>query len=545
MPLTAFGPQQTGAMEPTDFGIYGFGGGLNIKAAPQELASNELMVALNGYLRTDGGFEARRGINLYKTLGTNPAMGLARFYQQVVNGATVSVRQTLAQVGGTLYNADTGAQIGPLNGLGASAQPWSVVRATDPNPQYFSGPTDVLVICTGDGGPYIYDGTNLYTPVGWASAAGARWCALVNGIVWFGGIPAQPNRINGTGYGQTVGDSFESLYNYREFLFSQPVVGLASVGHGANAGLAIGMNRGIGMLYGTSPSNFTIQEVPGEDGVQAGRTMLTYNGILFFLGRQAIYSFEGYGMAPQQISIKVEPWILNDPLSQGYRMRGDRTQAFAFIYNNKYHLAYDSLGTGVPQTILVFDLIVQGWTVLATGMPLQSACLLDAPGDASPAQAYVGDASTGNVYAWDALNADTTCSDNGVAFLVSVQTKYFKLGEPGTIKSLLRYYPELFIAGSFSGNATVQTDYGTGASSSLVSPLSRIINQGALWGTAIWGVDYWTASMPYTYFGAPRTRIDISGIQADAFSFGILSNQIAAPWVFAGLTGTYLQEGRV
>ena len=75
----------------TDFAIYDFSGGLNVKSAPQELSDNDLTQALNGYLRPDGGFESRRGLRPYNSLSLNaPVLGLFRFAQFVKGGIQTS-----------------------------------------------------------------------------------------------------------------------------------------------------------------------------------------------------------------------------------------------------------------------------------------------------------------------------------------------------------------------------------------------------------------------------------------------------------------------
>src|ERR1700677_4571252 len=108
MPFQRYGKMRRDTAGNLDFGIYDFSGGLNVKSAPQALADNELTQALNGYLRMDGGFESRRGLNLYQTLPSrDPVQGLFRFYQNVVAGKNVIVRETLAQCGGMLYDLDS------------------------------------------------------------------------------------------------------------------------------------------------------------------------------------------------------------------------------------------------------------------------------------------------------------------------------------------------------------------------------------------------------------------------------------------------------
>ena len=48
------------------------------------------------------------------------------------------------------------------------------------------------------------------------------------------------------------------------------------------------------------------QDMPFQDSVTAGRTMISDNGVVYFLGRNGVYSFDGMSV-PKQISEKIEP----------------------------------------------------------------------------------------------------------------------------------------------------------------------------------------------------------------------------------------------
>lgn len=402
-----------------------------------------------------------------------------------------------------------------------------------------NGQTDVLVLCTGAGGPYVYDGMHLYTPAGWSAASGASWCALVNGILWFGGIPATPNTIYGSGDG--ILESFETLPGYRVFVMSQPVTGLCALGTGATAALVIGMNTGISVLSGTSPSTFYLADIPSDDGVMAGRTMVYDNGTVYWLGRQAVYAFNGNG-PPVPLSLQVEPFVLNDLYIQGYPMNGTRATSFAFVYNNRLHIVYESSAT-YCNTLLVYDLIVQGWTVLQVPMGMASACLLDAPGDASPAVCIVGSGTTAQAYTWDVVpSIGDPAMDNGTNIACQVQTKFFKVGVPGTNKALQRCYPEFYLSGPFSASWTVATDYGSETYSSIL-----VINPdigSAEWDVAEWDDALWAGTSAFVSYNAPESRLDFGGIQAEAFAFGVQTANACSPWAFAGASGVWNQRGR-
>lgn len=546
MTLSTLGRLQKGSTGSNEFAFYNFRGGLNVKAASQLVGDEDLTIATNGYLRPDGAFQMRNGMAKYgQSQAGTAATYLARFYQDVRSGAVISPEtvKLLAQFNGTLYSVPSvGAWVSIGSIGGGTAQPMTTARIQNPNdPNFPGGLTDCTVICTGVGGPYVYDGTNLYTPGGWSAASGAQYCAVVNGILWFGGIAAFPNQIFGTGDGIIA--SMETLPAYRNFALSSPVAGLCASGTGANAVLVIGRNTGVSVLYGTGVTTFYMQDVPFQDGVAAGRTMISEGGVCYFLGHMAYYAFDTQ-TTPQAISPKIEPWILNDPFVPGYPMTQNWNLSWVQVYNNRLHLGYCSNST-THNVVLCYDLVIRGWTVLVTTPGIASMVLLDAPSDTNPYGVLVGSATTGQVYTWDFVPGDPTkpALDDATAVLAQAQSKYFKLGVPGTNKALQRVYPDFFVAGAFSTNFTVSTDYGLTTTQQLIfSPISAtnsLIRDVGMWDVGVWG-----GAAAFVPFTAPQTRIDVPGTQAEAFAFGVNTSTPLAPWIWSGCSGVYTQLGR-
>lgn len=544
MPVTTLSKFQRGQISSLEFGMYDFSGGLNVRDVPQMVPDNCLVQAYNGYISAQGGFQMRNGIAKYHTALSSglPVLGLARFFQEVVNAVPQNpvVKFTLAETNGHLFNVEANTDLGAIGGT--NALPWTWVRASTAHSNTPNvGLTDVMVICTGSGGPYIFDGTNLYSPSGWSAAAGARWCCIVNGVVWFGGIPATPRAIYGTGDG--VNTDFRLLPAYNIFNMSNPVTGLCAMGEGATASLAVGMNEGLCLIYGTGPTNYMVQDIPC-DGVVAGRTMVYYLGGLYYLGRAGFYTFSGQS-DPQPVSDFVQPWFLNDTRVPGYPLATNRSAAYCQVYNNKIHLGYLSQqsSNSYPDTFLVYDLRVNGWTVLQATPGMYSATLLDSPDDPAPAQMLVGSGLNGQVYTWDVIT--TTPQDDGAPILVQMQTKYYKLGVPGTNKALTRLYPELFLAGLFTGQAILSTDYGLTSDIKVINASGTTPIQ-AMWDVSDWDQADWNGAggNQYTPYVAPNSRIDYDNIQGDSFSFELYTNGSASAWVFGGLTGVFCQRGR-
>lgn len=555
MGLMSLGTLQMGSNQPKEFAHYGCRGGLNVHDPAVLVGDEDLTIATDGYLVATGdglgGFRMRNGMNSWNTHAP-PATGmaiLARFYQGIKNGSVVTneTHLLLAQIGNTLYSVPQSSAAWPTIGtIGTNANPMTTVRIQNPNdPNFTSGLTDCMVICTGVGGPYVFDGTNLYTPGGWSNASGASWCELVNGIIWFGGMKQFPNQVFGSGDGITA--SMESLPAIRNFVFSSPVTGLCALGSGANAALIIGLNTGFGILFGTGPSTFYLQEIPFTDSCTAGRTMISVLGVLYFLGHNGEYVFDGMSI-PKQVSLKVEPWILNDTYTTGYPMTSNHSLSWSCAYNNKLHIGYCS-AMSTPDTILCLDLNVGGWTVLRPNTGIASMVLLDAPADPDPYQCVVGSSTTGKVMQWDFVPTTPGASiyddapTNTVPVLATFQTKSFRLGVPGTTKAFQRFYPEFSITGQFAVNFTLNVDSGNQQYQALSQNIAIGSGSAGTWDASVWDVASWSGAN-FLRFGPPYSRIDFDSIEGSEFAFGVIMANPSCPWVYAGGTGVFSQRSR-
>ena len=551
MAFERLGKSPRGSLDPLDFAFYGFRGGINVKAAPQLVGDEDLTIGYNVLLRPDGAVQLRNGMATYGNAiaGTNQLI-LARFYQGVQNGAVITPETValLGQFGNNLYTIPSSGSPTLIGSIAsATAVPMTWVRIQNPNDPHFpSGLTDCIVLCTGSGGPYVYDGTNLYTPAGWSNASGASYCAVVNGILWFGGIAAFPNQIFGTGDG--IIQSMESLPAIRNFVCSSPVFGLSAQGSGATATLVIGLNSGVSVLYGTGPSTFYKQDIPFSGGVVSGRSMCVDQGICYWMGHDAVYQFDGQTI-PQQISQKIEPWILNDPIigaqANQYPLTNNGPTTWAAVYNNKLHIGYCS-NTSIPNTVLVYDLTVRGWTVLQTTPGISCLCALDAPADANPSVSIAGSASSGQAYTWDYVAPFTSTvgvsMDGTTPVLGQAQSKFFKVGEPGTNKMLLRFYPEFLVSATpFAIPFTMATDYGNTMISTIIEN-AAVTQNYLIWDQGLWDVGLWGA-IAFSSFNFPESRIDYNA-QFEACAFGFQMTSALAPFIWAGGSGAYSQKAR-
>jgi hypothetical protein len=597
MPFSRLGEKQYGTQDWQEFSAYGFQGGLNIKSVPQDVDDGDLTQAINVRLRADGGVEQRLG---YSSIGgsiplvspgSNPTYGGVRFNQLLSAGVSVSNKYLLQQYNlNRLINSSTGLEApGATNPAFTSAfnplTPWTTAVILDPNVGApnglgYTAATDTLIIACGGDGPYYYDGVHPpYAPNGTSgggtgianssAARGATLVQVVNNVVFFSGCAANPNIVFATSLyvGAVPGTGPE--YYYQSFRMSSPVTSLGIIGSGAQAALVVGSGgKTLTMIYGTYPGNYNIQDIPVGDGPVSARCNVSLYGQYFYLGRQGFYRFDGQS-APQRLSDKIEPWILGSTItSPSFAMLGDRSRYWAYYYNNRIGIVYDSTGANVLNTILVYDLVNSGWTVYQTPDSFIAFSALDGPGDPSPTQAVKFSQNSGAQWFWDVNSTGSSTCDqyNGTTqtpISASFQTKFFKVGVPGTPKKVTRWYPEFFSSGVLNVGLTISNDYGTSAGShDTFSPQTAggafFYDGTARYDSASSPATTWGAAVPI-FYGAPQTRTDIlatytdannstfsqSGIQGEAFSFGVNSSNISAPWIFQGLTGTYAQEARV
>jgi hypothetical protein len=235
-------------------------------------------------------------------------------------------------------------------------------------------------------------------------------------------------------------------------------------------------------------------------------------------------------------------------------MLGDRTSYWCYYYNNRLGIVYDSAGAGVLNTILVYDLVNQGWTVYQTADPFIAFAALDGTGDPAPTQGVKFNQNNAAQWFWDVNSSGVNTADawngtTGTNIAASFQSKYYKVGLPGTPKVLMRWYPEMF-ASSINGYFNLVNDYGsnTSTNANFTSTSAQAFYDGA--GSFV--AKYDNGSTPVTnwgtgalaFFGAPGTRQD-ANLRGEAFSFGFSSTTQLQPWIFQGLTGTYAQHARV
>jgi hypothetical protein len=124
-----------------------------------------------------------------------------------------------------------------------------------------------------------------------------------------------------------------------------------------------------------------------------------------------------------------------------------------------------------------------------------------------------------------------------------VQSKYFKIGVPGTNKALMRFYPEFLVAGPFATTFAITTDYGQTVTNALTTNPAQLATE-LVWDVGAWDQAVWGGDFGFSSFGPPASRIDLAGLEGEAFSFGVSMTQALAPWIWSGGSGVIQQRGR-
>lgn len=405
-------------------------------------------------------------------------------------------------------------------------------------------PTDILVICTGSGGPYYFDGANIGTQPQWtAQAPSAKWCQISNGTLWFSGIPSAPNSLVQMQIGAP--SSWQQTY-----ITSYPVTGLCVLGAGSQSGLFFGMTQGVGITFGVNSVDAYYQEIPHEDGVASARSCIAVNGLVYFLGNFNIYVFDGQNITA--ISKNVRPWIICDPnrtASTDFPMNGNRQlTSFSWYYNDFIYFAYDSGPVGYANTYLVWHLNEQGWTVL-TGPKLADAALMNAPGDPYPIACVTVDAQKSQAYNWDVFNGsgpnNMGVDDAGNIITTNILTKFFQLAGHGTQSRLIGITPELFVT-QCAGIIVVETDY------YVVTPILDQVNavpaaNGLVWDMGTWDNYLWGGGGGWTFVAIPFQVDDTVGTgvpPTHTYAFGMKTSDKNPPYRWAGISGEFAIEGK-
>jgi hypothetical protein len=302
----------------------GFAGGVNIRDAPNQLATNVL-------LDERGGASKRLGCLTKGTFGVSGdrILSCTTFAKQVSPGVAPQV--VIHTSGGKVYyttdpNASPPVWTQIVTGVSTTA-PMSFAMYN--NVLYFGNGIDIFA---------SWDGTT-YTQ--YPSAPKGAFLIAWKDAMWQAGVPGLPDRV----YTSNAGDP--TTYAVSGWVDIQKGNGSATSGLGTDSiYLVVFKRRGHSVI--TDPVNFTNRLVDAVTGCESHFSIIQHLGTLYFLSRKGVAKF--YGDAPAAIlSDKIAPIFTPDILNLN-----TMTTAYAYTIEDRVGWAVPEAGSLVPTMQIEF-----------------------------------------------------------------------------------------------------------------------------------------------------------------------------------------------
>jgi hypothetical protein len=252
-------------------------------------------------------------------------------------------------------------------------------------------------------------------------------------------------------------DQFETLNFIDVGESNDEITGLVSM----DGILYIFKQKSIWGLYGDSPSNWTLRKVVPDKGSIAARSIVQYNGQIYFASYDGVYVFDGTPF-PNLLSRKIGPYAFGFAGSFSNRAP---TKAVGIVFNDRYYFCYDDSGAdSANSAAIVLDLKTGGWTRhtgQAPGSPTQKAYDFEtvklgrkAGGTFAGLQdkTFYAASITINPGVLTAVESDPKCLDYNGAFEADVWLGPVDFDEPIHMKQIEKYLVVMEYA--FAGGQT-------------------------------------------------------------------------------------------
>lgn len=204
--------------------------------------------------------------------------------------------------------------------------------------------------------------------------------------------------------------------------------------------LTVFKQNSIHELFGNNPGNYTMKIVVDNLGCPTGNAAQVVDGVIYFLGNDAVYRYSGGALPASDFSMQVK-----ETLAKINKAASD--QSVSWQIGKKYYLAIPTGANTNPDTILEFDVDFNTWNIWSFPFPVTAsgAILNDVT--------YIG-SSNGTIYKLDG----SATTDNGTAIAWEWVSKPFTFS---SMAAKSRWYRMWVIADIPSGatlNAYVSTD---------------------------------------------------------------------------------------
>jgi hypothetical protein len=446
--------------------------GWSTRSFPHLIDERALYVADNVVFNRDGMVSKRPGNGYYggsvagATGSGHPILSGARFYY-----GTPTTGKLVVQSNGSYYvgNDGTGAFTKISGGLGVSlTNPARYTQMYDPDMS--TGAAIALIMTDGLNIPQLYDGTH-FTPMLTGTYAGPPagdylpngatgspitplFCTNWNYHLVLGGEPTdptalyisdalRPERFNGYGLIDSAATPYTQYYPAGRAGVLGNMTGIVNVGPYLiiffTSGIVTAINTG---SYGAFQYEFAT--ISRSTGAISPQSIVPFEGFVVFFGGDRFYATDGNVVVP--LPDEIPSVYANSSVSAFPSEIINKSGVIGGRRNQQYLASYDNVGTGMNNSVVVFDMSANGgytfgatqggaWSRWPTGMPFSFFLECRGPGD--------------NAFPcfWGSSNADLvaqhdigTYADFGAPISIEIRGKAFFLDKPIWEKTVLSLY---------------------------------------------------------------------------------------------------------
>ncbi|HDU1185815.1 TPA: hypothetical protein REU56_002925, partial [Listeria monocytogenes] len=216
----------------------------------------------------------------------------------------------------------------------------------------------------------------------------------------------------------TVNDSGSIIVETSD---AYPITGLIA----GSARLTVFKKNSIHELFGTNPSNFQMTTVTENIGCPTGNTAQVIEGVIYFLGNDAVYRYSG-GSLPSS--------VFSEPIKKTLKTINKNYSYKSISWNDgrKYYLGFPTGSNNYPDTFLEYDTMYGTWNTWTFNYPpTTSGVLYDG-------NVYLGHLNSGIVKLDPTAQMDTIFLGNfGISYewtskpftfsSMAAKTRWFKL----------------------------------------------------------------------------------------------------------------------
>lgn len=208
--------------------------------------------------------------------------------------------------------------------------------------------TNCLIATNGVDAAMKYDGTSVTTLAN--APSGANFATTHDNRVYI----AEKNVVHFSALRKaedwtTVNDSGQIVVETAD---GKDITGMVA----GSGRLTVFKQNSIHELFGNNPGNYTMKIVVDNLGCPTGNAAQVVDGVIYFLGNDAVYRYSGGALPTSDFSMQVKESI--SKINKAYA-----DQSVSWVVGKKYYLAIPTGSNTNPDTILEFDINFDTWNV--------------------------------------------------------------------------------------------------------------------------------------------------------------------------------------